>query len=73
MTYSLDTLTQGSVTADAPTGLSRFAHELSLVLAAVALLLPRTAAPCLAHPSTRTRGSWPAPNRSRFQSAAAGL
>jgi len=38
MTYSLDTLTQGSVTADAPTGLSRFAHELSLVLAAVALL-----------------------------------
>ena len=38
MTYSLDTLNPGTAPADAPAGLNRFAHELSLVLGAVALL-----------------------------------
>ncbi len=38
MTYSLDTLNSGTAPADAPAGLNRFAHELSLVLGAVALL-----------------------------------
>ena len=38
MTYSLDTLTSGTVPPGAPAGLNRFTHELSLVLCAVALL-----------------------------------
>src|SRR6478752_6869512 len=39
MTYSLNTLTDGSASARAPrTGLARFAHETVLLLAAVALV-----------------------------------